>query len=97
MANQTVASLSTTKGEIVDLNVGKKDRKILRDLAYCVAELVARPIEAEKRELWYQHNALEPTRPLIFCDPENGWNEIITADQILCENELAQGWEMTLR
>ncbi len=97
MANQTVASLSTTKGEIVDLNVGKKDRKILRDLAGRVAELVDRPIEAEKRELWYQHNALEPTRPLIFCDPENGWNEIITEDQILCEHELAQGWEMTLR
>jgi len=97
MANQTVASLSTTKGEVIDLNIDKKDREILRNLACHVAELVARPIETEKRELWYQHNALEPTRPLIFCDPENGWNEIITADQLLCENELAQDWEMTLR
>ena len=44
-----------------------------------MAELAARPIEAEKRELWYRHNALEATRPVVFCDPENGWNEIITA------------------
>ena len=97
MADQTVATLSTTKGTVADLNFSQKDRQILRDLAQRVAELVARPIEVEKRDLWYTHNALEPTRPVIFCDPENGWNEIITEDQIQCQNELAQSWEMTLR
>jgi hypothetical protein len=97
MADQTVASLSTTQGLVQDLNFSRRDRQVLRDLAQQAAELVARPIEAEKRDLWYRHNALEPTRPVVFCDPENGWNEIITEDQIVCENELAQSWEMTLR
>lgn len=97
MADQTVATLSTTKGTVADLNFSKKDRQILRDLAQRVAELIARPLEVEKQDLWYRHNALEPTRPVIFCDPENGWNEIITEDQIQCQNELAQSWEMTLR
>ena len=62
-----------------------------------MAELAARPIESEKRDLWFRHNALEETRPVVFCDPENGWNEIITDEQMECTGELARGWEMTLR
>ena len=41
-----------------------QDRETLRFLATRVAELAARPIEKEKEQLWRQHNALEPTRPL---------------------------------
>lgn len=77
--------------------VSKRDRLVLRELAKQVAHLSQRPIEQEKRELWYQHNALEPTRPLVFCDPENGWNEIVTSDQLQCEGGLARGWEWHLR
>jgi hypothetical protein len=73
------------------------DVAILRALAAQVAELAARPIEKEKEILWRQHNALEPTRPLIFCDPENGWNEIIPPAALTCQHELARQWEMTLR
>ena len=74
-----------------------QDRQVLRGLAAQVAELAARPVEQEKRALWYRHNALEPTRPLIFCDPENSWDEIIPPAQLECEGELARGWEVTLR
>jgi len=74
-----------------------QDRQVLRRLAAQVAELAARPVEQEKRALWYRHNALEPTRPLIFCDPENSWNEIIPPERLECEGELARGWEVTLR
>jgi len=77
--------------------IGTRDCKILRRLACRVAGLAARPIEQEKRNLWYRHNALEPTRPLIFCDPENGWNEVITPRQLECEGEFARQWEMALR
>lgn len=80
-----------------DLNISQRDCEILRRLAGEVADLATSPIEAEKRQLWLKHNALQPTRPLVFCDPENGWNEIITADQIECENLLARQWEMHLR
>ncbi len=97
MFDQTQATLST-QGEIAaDLTISAKDREILRRLGSQVAQLAARPIEQEKRDLWYRLNALEPTRPLVFCDPENGWNEIIILGQLECAGELARRWEMTLR
>ena len=95
--DQTQAALMT-QGELgTEMTISASDRAILRELAARVAELAARPIEEEKRQLWYQHNALQPTRPVIFCDPENGWNEIITADHLQCRGELARRWEMILR
>ena len=77
--------------------MSKEDRKVLRGLAGHVAELAARPVEAEKRNLWFRHNALAPDRPLVLCDPENGWNEIITPHQLECRGELARSWEFGLR
>ena len=97
MSDQTAAGLSAQGNESIDPRVAAKERGILRELAQRLAELAARPEEQSRRDLWYQHNDLEPTRPLIFCDPENGWNEIITPDQMLCEGQLARGWEMKLR
>ncbi len=73
------------------------DRQLLRQLAGQVAELAARPQEADKRRLWQQHNDLLPVRPLVFCDPENSWNEIIPQDDLRCSGELARQWEWHLR
>ena len=94
---QTAAGISTTKGIEGNLGISKVERSILHDLASKVAELAARPIEREKAKLWTRHNDLEDVRPPIFCDPENGWNEIITQDQIRCEKPLFRVWEMALR
>ncbi len=77
--------------------IEKKDRDILKSLAFKVREISDHPREKEKRKLWVQHNMLDSRRPLIFCDPENGWNEIITADVIECSGELARRWELVLR
>jgi hypothetical protein len=76
-----------------DLMLGPADREVLRRLAGEVAALAARPIEDQKRDLWRRHNALQRTRPVVFCDPENGWYEIITPDQLECENTLARQWD----
>jgi len=81
----------------VDITISPSDREILRPLAAKVAELAARPIEDEKRDLWYRHNALQATRPLIFCDLENGWGEVFPPSAIQCEGELARQWELVLR
>ena len=97
MTDQTQATLAQKTISSDKLVIGREDREILRRLAGRIAELAARPIEDEKRDLWYRHNALEATRPLIFCDPENGWNEIITDAQIECRGWLAREWEMILR
>ena len=85
------------KARYDDLEFPAADRKILRELALQVAEIAARPVMEERRSLWTQHNDLQKTRPLILADPENGWNEIITADQIQCSNNIAQYWEFYLR
>lgn len=80
-----------------DLKISPIERDMLRRLAEIVATLAARPIEQEKQQLWLRHNALERTRPLIFCDPEYGWNEIITENYIQCEHYVAREWELQLR
>ncbi len=80
-----------------DATVDNREREVLRGLAEKVAALAARDEMAERRELWRRHNRLEKTRPVIFCDPENGWNEIITEAQMLCRGKLARRWEWELR
>jgi len=77
--------------------ISSQEREVLRRLAGQVAELAARPVEEEKRALWYAHNALQPTRPVIFCDPENGWNEIIRPADLECDGMIGRWWEMRLR
>ncbi len=94
---QTAAGLSTTRGISSVLRAHAREKAILRELAARVADLSARPIEGEKKRLWTLHNDLHATRPLIFCDPENGWNEIISQREILCEDPLLRVWEMGLR
>lgn len=73
-----------------------EDINILRELAKKVKEISERDIEKEKARLWTLHNDLKPERPMIFADPENGWNEIILADSLVCKNPLARVWEMHL-
>ncbi len=87
----------TTIAPFTDSVISKIDRGILRSLASKVLELSERPIENEKKELWYAHNDLIPTRPLVFCDPEGGWDEIIPADSLKCNGDLARRWEKYLR
>jgi hypothetical protein len=97
----SAAALSGTPGFCAgapgEARIDPEDRRVLRELAARVAELAARPLENEKRELWRRHNDLQDTRPLVFCDPENGWNEIIAGEQLSCRGPLARRWEMVLR
>ena len=79
------------------LRFTEHDRQVLRNLAGEVAELAVRPEMERKKALWYAHNALETTEPVLLCDPENGWNEIITDDVLLCTNSIARHWETYLR
>jgi len=97
VSDQTAFGLSTPISNISHIELTHEECQILRGLAGRVADLASRPIEEEKRQLWYRLNDLQPTRPVVFCDPENGWNEIITEDDLQCETELARHWEMLLR
>jgi hypothetical protein len=97
MRDQTAAGEATRKWDLQRFEISDTDCTILRDLAKQVAEVSARPEQREKSILWKKHNMLEPTRSLVFCDPENGWNEIIPDSDIKCETDLAILWENRLR
>ena len=78
-------------------SISVSDREVLRGLASQLREEAERPIQAERRKLWTLHNDLKTNQPLVFCDPENGWHEIITDDMLMCTGETARGWEWQLR
>ncbi|MFO8007292.1 MAG: hypothetical protein R6V05_06095 [Candidatus Brocadiia bacterium] len=73
------------------------DRSILRDLAKRVREAAELPVMAERRELWKQHNALRPVRPMILVFPEGAWGELITEEDMQCAGEEARRIEWGLR
>jgi hypothetical protein len=79
------------------LNINEADKKILQRLAKSVAEIAARPEQDNKRALWASHNDLVETTPLIFCDPELAWYEILPATVLESRGSLARVWEFRLR
>ncbi|MCL4376937.1 MAG: hypothetical protein M1409_00945 [Actinobacteria bacterium] len=84
-------------GKKNEIFISKIDKIILRNLAEKVADLSLKDSNKEKIKLWYEHNDLKSKLPLIFCDPENGWNEIIKEEDLQCVGDLAKRWEFILR
>lgn len=80
-----------------EIYVSNDDKKILRKLSQKVLTIANSKEQEEKRELWYKHNSLESTHPIVLIDPENGWNEIIKESQLECEGDIAKRWEVVLR
>jgi hypothetical protein len=95
--DQTALGKITTGFVPEDVAMSDADKAILRKLAEQVAAIAATDEMAAKRKLWTDLNGLRSTRPVIFCDPENGWNEIITENQMECSGKLARRWEMDLK
>ncbi len=79
------------------IEINAHDRHILHSLAGRVAELAATPEQQQKRDRWKRHNDLQAERPLVFCDPENAWHEIIPDASLHCDGVLARMWEFRLR
>ncbi len=94
---QTAAGKIITGFTPADLQMSPEDKQGLRRLAERVAGIAAGTRMKEVRELWKRINKLQKSRPAVFCDPENGWNEIITESQMECRGTLARRWEMDLR
>jgi hypothetical protein len=94
---QSASGLNTTRGIDTDLTINRKEKETLRELAMKIAEISSHPREKEKADAWKDLNMLQPKCPMVFCDPENGWKEIITQEQIKCGSPIARVWEMYLR
>jgi len=92
---QTVAGTPQVKTMETSFIFSDKEKETLITLAKEVAEVANLPIQQEKIKLWTAHNDLKPIKPLVFIDPENGWNEIIPP--LVCTDPLARVWEMYFR
>jgi hypothetical protein len=73
------------------------DRELLRDLARRAAEIAELPIQAERRELWRQHNGLQVVRPMLLVYPEGSWVELVPFKSLRCEHPVARLFELELR
>jgi hypothetical protein len=94
---QTAAFKIDTGFTLDDVRMTREDGEVLKRLAARVAGIASSSRMEEVRKLWKRHNKLEAGRPIVFCDPENGWNEIITEAEMECKGALARRWEMDLR
>ena len=73
-----------------------KDTQILRDLAKQYAEIAAKDIQDERRDLWRKHNGLERTRPPVLALWLCAW-ETVPLSELHCEDPLFQHHERYLR
>ena len=94
---QTAAGYPEIKSMATAFKFSQKEIDCLQKLGTEVAEISRRADMVKKKALWTAHNDLKTTDPLVFIDPENGWNEIIDAKTLVCEDPLARVWEMALR
>ena len=77
--------------------MSEHDKAILQELAKKMRSYAEKPEQEELMQLWRDHNDLKETRPLIYLDLENGWNELLPQEFTCeCEGEMAQEWEMWL-
>src|ERR1051326_1198127 len=78
--------------------IKQRDIAIVREQAACVAEIAAQPVQAEKRQLWRQLNALKPARPMVMID-QVCWNEMVLGDELTlrCSDPECRVYEEFLR
>ena len=74
-----------------------EERKLIRELAMQVKEASQRPEMKQREALWYDHNELKTTDPVIAVFPEMSWREIITPAMLQCQSEEAREVEWFLR
>ena len=74
------------------------DRDIVRRLAERVREIAGRPEQAEKTRLWKTCNDLEPERPMVYADPQGGWEDLDAQwIRLECADKRYRGIEHALR
>lgn len=80
------------------MEVSKRDREILRELAKKVAEIASLPIQKQKAEMWKRLNRLEQVKPMIWIN-EIPWHEMDVNNELKLqtENEFCRYHEWELR
>lgn len=73
------------------------DIETIRDLAKQVLEISHSAVNEERRQAWYKHNSLQPSRPLVLIESGIAVNELVTSADCQCEEDWARGQELGLR
>lgn len=79
------------------ITITPEEKSIIRELAKQVHDASMRPEMEEKRNLWFAHNDLETTDPVIAVFPEMSWWEIIRPESLICKSDEAREIEWLLR
>jgi hypothetical protein len=77
--------------------LSEPDVRVLRDLAQRKMRAADSPVNAERRDLWLRHNALESSRPMILAEIQGVMDESLPDSQLQCRDEWARGIERGLR
>lgn len=76
---------------------GNEDIRVLRDLAKQVAEIAAKDIQDQRRDLWRRHNSLQRTRPPIYVRWSACWQEVLPPDKLRCQDPFFRNYERAFR
>lgn len=79
------------------LVVCDSDRQIVRTLAEKVREISMRPANVDRRSRWFRHNALNNGLPMVLCNPEGSWPELLPDSSLVCQDPLLRSWEWHFR
>ena len=75
------------------------DREVLRKLSRRKMEIANHPTNLERRDLWYRHNGLEPSRAMVLAEIQGCMDELFHAGhmKVECESPLARSLEIGMK
>ena len=83
------------------MNISRRDREVLQELAEKIANIATLPIHNEKIKMWKKLNSLKSKKPMIWINPMIGhmpWHEMEVEDELKLntKNEFCRKIEMKM-
>lgn len=81
------------------VQVPDSDREVLKRLASRKMEIATSDKNLERKELWYRHNGLESSRPMVLAEIQGCMDELFNAGHVTveCENPWARSIELIMK
>ena len=81
------------------INIPEADREVLRRLASRKMEIAADPENLKRKELWYRHNGLKPSRAMVLAEIQGCMDELFNAGhmKVECASPWAQSIELGIK
>ena len=74
-----------------------EDRRILREIAKRVNEIINDPMYVEKKDLWTENQSLVRTKPPIVVLPQQSWTELLPYSELKTSHPFLREYEWYLR